>query len=292
VPPLLRAAASIVLGWCLSCASPFPAEPAPSAARPSPVPSAPPPAPKEEPAPEPEPEEEPVPVAEGPAPAPGSMVAVVEDGHAWIPQHCVVDDALPEEAALLPPWGGTALVLLSEGQVRSVKPGAPICYKGECGNNAIGVPIENGKGILLVADPAARLEPFELVEGEGAPPCAATDQELCLTWGNADLAIQVRGQGEPAEDEVMIFRKSDARIVARREGAWQPGPWSPVPFVGRTLAHPLGRELGPSQTMFWLHQDGLCCPSGSNAWTTTVDAEGRLVMGQSLKGPNGQDCGY
>jgi hypothetical protein len=241
------------------------------------------------------------------------VLAPVEDGHAWIHDRLCdhAKEVTPEQEAL-PEWAKRPLVLVTAKEARSVEPAPPVCYDGECGDDQMGIQTGGDeKGVLVTqlrVPDAAPLAPIDLDQPPAdaahphPPRCAVEGSgesdaqfEECVTYAIADgtWAVQIRGKGEVQENEWPLYSQIDARVV-RREGAkWTEGAWAEFARGGTTnLPTPVGRvRFAGGDEVLVLHQQGICCPSESSAWSAHQGSDGAWIRSEPVRGGVGQPCG-
>ena len=242
-----------------------------------------------------------------PAQTPADWLAVVERGNGILPETTCARDGPPLTPSQQARFTGP-LVLLSQEGSTAVTLGPPRCFVGECGANSMSLPVVGelaSPEVSGVLAPAKSIDGLRVVGLSGPaakasspplPPCdaAALGCESHATTAS-DLAIQVMGAGVAQENGWPHFNAMSMRVLRRARGAraWSAGSWHDLAGLrGTNLPSPVAIAIDAKggARVYWLMQVGICCPSASSTWTTTVTADGPITTSAAFAGGAGQPC--
>ena len=225
---------------------------------------------------------------------PLTPLAVVERGYAWVGAPC--DSTTDSSVALDVPWVDKQLVLMTPTHVGPRGFVDPVCVRGECSSDEVGVLVGDSHDFGVLLDAAeitdAKVRPLSPVgTGEACfdrrTPTRKDSFRTCVTYApsaDSDMSIQVRADGQLQENGRPIYGVIEWRINPR-------SPWLAVPRPFKTdVPRPIGRISSESRDeIVWLSQNGICCPSDSWTWVS-YRSEGSWMDGRPVSGGRGQPC--
>ena len=178
------------------------------------------------------------------------------------------------------------------------------CMRGECGGSQVALKLSNNEcfGVLTTEKLLSENDSFKFMDEisvnhfrdiTGIVDTSSTFiEQLIFVDSLQSIIIQVGGYGFIHENQWPIFNKISWRIIHLDHGEWIENNWNRIDASSTNLIKPIGVFSSiNNKKIIWYHGEGICCPSKSRAWITTIDNEGQTLKdGKIYQGGFGQPC--